>query len=140
MTCVRCGHIQEVHSNNGIRNDNTIGLCVLCGCGYFYREKDFNAPLGFAIMSAAVAGFLWFQSTDIVIALGILIGAAALDFLAYFSFPNRTICYRCLAMYRGCIDNPEHGRYELGLAGRFTEDYERERHRARESGGPTAGI
>ena len=42
----------------------------------------------------------------------------------YVVRPMRTICYKCLATYRGASPNPEHKAYELGVAGRFADDYE----------------
>ena len=59
--------------------------------------------------------------------MGILIGAAVLDAIAYALAGDRTICYQCLAEYTGGVRNPEHGAYDLGTAGRFTDDYEKER-------------
>ena len=38
--------------------------------------------------------------------------------------PERTICYQCMAVYRGVESNPAHEPYDLGIAGRFADDYD----------------
>ena len=42
---------------------------------------------------------------------------------------ERAVCYKCVAQYRGAVPHPDHERYELGTAGRFTDDYDEERRR-----------
>lgn len=121
----RCGERRAVAAPAG----EALEQCALCGCGYLYVEKDFPSWLGGAIMLAGVVGFLVMTFHDIAVALGILLGVAALDWVVYQVRPFRTICYGCLATYRGAGRNPAHRAYELGLAGRFTDDYEEQRRR-----------
>jgi len=122
VVCRRCGERREMKPTA-----ETLTVCGLCGCGYFYVEKDFNAWLGGAIMIAAVAGFLWAQSWNILVGFAFLGGAALLDFVMYLVCPLRTICYKCLAVYRGAPANPSHKTYDLGIAARHADDYERRR-------------
>lgn len=122
VTCRRCRDRREVKPCGG-----TLTVCALCGCGYFYVEKDFNAWLGGAIMIAAVAGFLWAQSWNILVGFAFLGAAALLDFVMYLVCPLRTICYKCLAVYRGAPPNASHKTYDLGIAARFADDYEERR-------------
>ena len=126
VSCV-CGEKRTVTLSETLKNENKVDVCALCGCGYFYLEKDFPAWLGAGIMLAGVIGFLIMTFHNIAIALGILLGVGVLDFIVYQFIPLRTICYQCLAMYRGNVRNPDHGGYELGTAGRFTDDYEEQR-------------
>jgi hypothetical protein len=87
----------------------------LCGCRDFYREKDFPARLGCVVLIAAVVAFLWTES------LWVLIGAAGLDALLYAVLPDRVICHRCLAEYRGVGSTKEFPRYELTTAARYAD-------------------
>ncbi len=123
LACVRCGDRREIAISDRMR-EGMIDVCALCGCGHFYLEKDFNSWLGGAIIVVAVAGFLWAQSFNILLAFGFLGAAAAFDLAMYVARPMRTICYKCLATYRGACPNPQHKEYELGVAGRFADDYE----------------
>jgi hypothetical protein len=131
LACRRCGAGRSVAPSESVRTANRLDLCPVCGSGYFYREKDFNAWAGGAIIVAAIAGFLFMADRDIAIALGILLGAAALDFVVYLLVPFRYVCYRCLASMRGAVQDPAIGPYDLGTAGRFADDYEKERDRTR---------
>jgi hypothetical protein len=121
--------VQEVRSAEELIRTKRVDQCLLCGCGYLYLEKDFNGWVGLGVILAAVGGFLWLVETSMFLAMGILLGAAAIDFGVYRLVPHRTICYQCCAAYRGTRDNPAHGGYELGIAGRFTDDYENEHRR-----------
>lgn len=129
LRCRRCGGEREVRPSATLLERKVVDVCALCGCGYLYVEKDFPAWMGLGVMIAGVAGFLLLAERNIALALGVLMGVAALDGLLYRFVPFRTVCYRCLATYRGAVRNPEHRTYELGTAGRFTDDYEAVRKR-----------
>jgi len=131
VTCRRCGNERAIDPSEAVRTENRLDLCPACGSGYFYREKDFNAWAGGAVIVAAIAGFLFMADRNIAIALGILLAAAALDLLVYALVPFRYVCYRCLASIHGAARNPGIGPYDLGTAGRFADDYDRERGRPR---------
>jgi hypothetical protein len=123
VACRRCGRERPLRVSDSVRG-GVVDVCALCGCGHFYVEKDFNAWLGGAIMLAAVGGFVWAQSWSILAAFGFLAAAALLDLAMYVVCPLRTICYKCLAVYRGARPNPSHRAYDLGIAGRFADDFE----------------
>jgi hypothetical protein len=114
-----------------VRTANRLDVCPVCGSGYFYREKDFNSWAGGAVILAAVIGFLVMADRNILVALGILLAAAALDFVVYLVVPFRYVCYRCLASMHRAVQDPAIGAYDLGTAGRFADDYEKEKDRAR---------
>lgn len=126
LACPRCGERREVKVSEAMR-DGMVDVCALCGCGHLYVEKDFNSWLGGAIMLAAVGGFMWAQSFSILLAFAFLAGAALVDLTVYTVAPLRTICYRCLAVYRGARPNPDHKPYDLGVAARFADDFEERR-------------
>lgn len=119
-TCLRCGRRQPLTGEGRLTDAGAVKICLACGCGHLYVEKDFNATLGCLIILAAAALFLIFSTYQA--ALLFLLGAALMDFVVYLLVRKRTICYRCLAEYRGFPLHPEHGPYELGIASRFSDD------------------
>lgn len=131
LACGRCGREKPVSPTDAVRLENRLDQCPVCGSAYFYREKDFNSWAGGAVILAAVAGFLLMAERNIAIALGILLAAAGLDLVVYLVVPFRYNCYKCLASIRGAARNPSIGPYDLGTAGRFTDDYE-DRNQARD--------
>lgn len=124
VACRRCGDARPLKISRSLREQGVVDVCAVCGCGHFYVEKDFNAWIGGAVIVASIAGFVWAQSFNILLGLAFLGGSALLDLVLFWVRPMRTICYRCLATYRGTRPNPEHRTYDLGLAGRFADDYQ----------------
>ena len=131
LECGKCGDVRPIAPSDSVRASNRLDLCPVCGSGYFYREKDFNAWAGGAVILAAAIGFLVMADRSILVALGILMAAAALDFIVYLVVPFRYVCYRCLASIHRAVQDPAIGAYDLGTAGRFADDYEKEKDRAR---------
>lgn len=128
VVCVRCGERRGVKMTESIGARNVVDQCVLCGCGHLYIEKDFNGYVGLGVIIAAIAGSAVAWARDSVyISVGILAGAALVDLAAWLLSRERTVCYKCVATYRGAALNPAHGRYELGTAGRFADDYDEQR-------------
>ena len=126
--CRHCSDKRSVTPSASITENKIVDVCALCGGGHFYIEKQFPGWLGGSIVVAAIVSFLILTTVNIAVALGVLLGAAALDWVVYQVVPLRTICYQCLAAYCGAARNPEHTTYELGTAGRFADDYEKQRH------------
>jgi len=127
VVCLKCGARREVRMTAEVSARNRVDQCVLCGCGHFYIEKDVNGYIGFAVIVAAIvgSGILW--ARNVYLAVGVL-GVAALVDLTFWIFSHeRTVCYKCVATYRGAAANPAHERYDLGMAGRFADDYDEQR-------------
>jgi hypothetical protein len=122
-----CGVRRAVTMTESLTAKRIVDRCVFCASGYFYVEKNFNRWVGLGVLTAAILGFLWTITFNWFVAIGILLGAALLDMIAYAFAGDRTICYQCLAEYTGVVRNPDHGPYDLGTAGRFTDDYEHQR-------------
>jgi hypothetical protein len=129
IACRGCGERREVRLTESVSGKNVVDRCVLCGCGHLYVEKDFNGTIGFAVVAAAVAGSAVAWARDVFLAVGILAAAALADLAVWLLSRDRAVCYRCVATYRGAADNPAHGAYELGVAGRFADDYDEQRER-----------
>ena len=126
LACRKCGRERSISPTDTVRVENRLDRCPVCRSGYFYREKDFNAWMGGAVIILAIIGFLVMADRNISIALGILVAAAALDFIVYLVVPFRYVCYRCLASMHGAVQDRAIGPYDLGTAGRFADDYEQQ--------------
>ena len=127
VACVKCGRRREVAMTESIAARNVVDRCVLCGCGHLYIEKDFNGYAGMGIILAAIVGSGIFWTRNVYVAVGILGVAALVDLAVWIVSRERTVCYRCVATYRGAAPNAAHERYELGTAGRFADDYDEQR-------------
>lgn len=127
VACSKCGGRRPVTMTESISARNVVDRCVLCGCGHLYIEKDFNGYVGFGVILAAIAGSAFFWARNVYVAVGILGAAALVDLAFWIVSRERTVCYRCVATYRGAAPNPAHERYELGTAGRFADDYDEQR-------------
>jgi hypothetical protein len=125
--CPRCRGRREVTLTESIRTRNVVDRCALCGCGHLYIEKDFNGYVGFAIILAAIVGSAIAWARNVYVSVGILGAAALVDLVVWTFSRERAVCYRCVARYRGAERNPVHERYELGVAGRFSSDYDEQR-------------
>ena len=127
VVCPRCGDRREVRMTESLRSGNVVDRCVLCGCGHLYIEKDFNGYLGFGVIIAAVVGSAIAWASSVTLSIGVLAAAALIDLGVWCLSRERTVCYRCVATYRKTSPNPSHGRYELGTAGRFADDFDEQR-------------
>ena len=125
--CGKCGAKRTVSMTESVASGNVVDRCVLCGCGHLYLEKDFNGYVGFAVVVTAIVASALFWAKNVYIAVSILGAAALVDLAFWVGSRERTVCYRCVATYRGASPNPAHGRYELGTAGRFADDYDEQR-------------
>ena len=127
LGCGNCGARRKVLMTDSVRVANLVDRCVLCGCGHLYIEKDFNGYVGFAIILAAIvaSGIAW--ARNVYVSVGILGAAALVDLVFWKLSRERAVCYKCVARYRGAAPNPAHERYELGMAGRFADDYDEQR-------------
>lgn len=117
--CPRCGDKTAVTARGRTTETGAVKICFACGCGHLYREKDFNAVAGFAVLLAAVILYLVFSGQPWAVA--ILVAAGLLDAAAYLMVGRRSICYKCMAEYRGFPSNPAHEPFDLGVGSRFSD-------------------
>ena len=129
VVCGGCADRRAVSLTESVRDQDVVDRCVLCGCGHLYIEKDFNRVAGFAIVVIAViaSGIAW--AFNVYVSVSILAVAALLDLGVWLVSRERAVCYKCEACYCRAKSNPAHGRYELGVAGRFADDYDEQRRR-----------
>ena len=119
--CSGCGKAMTLDLPAGEIARTPLEKCPACGCGGLYLESDFPRLLGWGILLATLALFLyavvhWPRWSTFV-----LLGVAGLDYLVYRSLPLRTVCYRCCAEYRGFPANPAHRGFDLETAQKFPE-------------------
>ena len=134
LTCPACGDARAVASP--AFEGGRLASCALCSTNDLYSQKDFPQGLGLAIVFVgfAISTVFWYYERPLW-TYAILLTSALLDMVLFYRVPNVTICYRCLAQYRGEGSNPE-GRYkyfDLAVAERYRQERMRvEEHRGRD--------
>jgi hypothetical protein len=97
--------------------------CPRCSYAYLFIRKDFNKPLGCAIL---IIGALLSPKT-----MGMSLAVCALiDAILYKRLRSVTICYICAAEFRDAPINPSHKEFDLAL----DEGYERIREEWKKKG------
>ncbi len=140
VACTACGNEKSVSSD--AFEGEQLRACGLCSTEDLYIQKDFPQGLGLAIVIAGfvVSSVFWYYEKPLY-TYAILLASALLDMLLFYKMPNVTICYRCLAQYRGPGANPG-GRFhpfDLAVGERYRQERIRvEELRTRSSGGPAA--
>jgi predicted RNA-binding Zn-ribbon protein involved in translation (DUF1610 family) len=134
LICPACGDTRPVAAT-AIDAGNLVG-CAVCGTEDLYFQKDFPQGLGLAIVFVgfAISSVFWYYDRPLW-TYAILLSSALLDMVLYYRVPNVSICYRCLAQYRGDGANPG-GRFkffDLAIGERYRQERLRvEEHRERE--------
>jgi predicted nucleic acid-binding Zn-ribbon protein len=130
LHCAACGDVRAV-PDRALRDG--LAACPCCGCDDFYRQKDFPQALGLVIVVVgfAISTVFWYYERPLW-TYAILLASALLDMVLYYKVPNVTICYRCLAQYRGPGANPggAFAPFDLGVGERYRQERLRvEEHR-----------
>lgn len=108
VECQHCCHDSQIEVGEEVRSiqcssckttwqinrDSIFKKCPICGCPYFYGQKDFNKVLGLAIMFVGVclAPFTYCLSLPVL---------SFFDWLLYRRVPNMVVCYDCRSEFRG---------------------------------------
>ena len=129
LVCAAC-HAERPIAPAAFDGGN-LAACACCGTTDLYRQKDFPQALGLAIVIVgfAVSTVFWYYERPLW-TYAILLGSALLDLVLYYKVPDVTICYRCLAQYRGLGANPGGVFRHFDLA--VGERYRQERLRVEE--------
>jgi len=133
LTCPRCGEARPVAAS--AFDGDGLHACACCDAEDLYTQKDFPQGLGLAIV---VVGFVistvfWYYERPLW-TYAILLGSALLDMVLYDRVPSVTICYRCLAQYRGAGSSPaaKFRFFDLAVGERYRQERIRvEEHRSR---------
>lgn len=121
VKCKKCDWQSGVSVTESIKTKNVVDKCILCGCLSLYTDKDFNRLLGCFIMVGAIVAYIWLVNIIEQWALFVLLGAALVDLVFYMFVGTKTVCYRCLAEYRGFAPNSEHKPFDNNTAARYAE-------------------
>jgi len=134
LACPVCADQRAVATSAFV--DGKLAACAACATEDLYWQKDFPQGLGLAIVIVgfAISTVFWYYERPLW-TYAILLASALLDMVLYYRVPNVTICYRCLAQYRGAGSNPD-GRYkffDLAIGERYRQERMRvEEHRQRD--------
>jgi hypothetical protein len=96
--------------------------CPKCDCRDLFVRKDFPQVLGLSVVISAAVVFLVLAAWRQTFWLGasVLVISVIVDVILYAFVPKMTVCYRCRAEFRGCI-NPKHGSFELAVAEKYRQ-------------------
>jgi hypothetical protein len=125
IKCGRCGREIALQFSVGLRVDETVDCCPVCGGGDFYIRKDFDPKVGLTVVIVGgliSAGFYWFGED--LIAYGILAAAALIDLVVYGRLKDITVCYRCHSEFRGSYRRTASA-FDLHTADVLEQEYER---------------
>jgi hypothetical protein len=117
--CAHCGFEIAATAPGGAE----LSCCRVCGNHELYVQKDFPHWLGMGILvaacvfSAVTYYFYWIWATWII-----LVGSAIVDGALYIIMGNVTVCYRCLAQYRGFPPNPAHQAFDLAVGEKYRQE------------------
>jgi hypothetical protein len=111
--CGACAATPALPVPPALRDTRVIEECPACQGRSFYVQRDFNQKvgLGIVVVGGILAPFTPFYSSLIV--------AALVDAALYLVLPEITICYRCLAHFRGFLRNPKHEAFDLHIAEQY---------------------
>lgn len=130
LACRNCQWSRTV--SVGDLAEGTPTRCLVCGNEDLWRQKDFPQALGLTFVGIGIIGSLtaWAYHRP-VIALGVLLAVAAIDFVLFAVMPDVLVCYRCQARHSGG-DISAHPTFDHETAERYRQEQIR---REQSSGG-----
>jgi hypothetical protein len=97
--------------------------CLVCGCEDLWRQKDFPAHWGVAIVAAGILlstlATAWMRP---LLAIGILMAFALVDMLLFLLMRDALVCYRCHARFRRVRVTDEHPKFQLEMNERYRQE------------------
>ncbi|GIX04469.1 MAG: hypothetical protein KatS3mg114_0338 [Planctomycetaceae bacterium] len=121
LACRHCGWLKQLPE--GQITLETPRICLVCGCEDLWRQKDFPASVGVALVGLGIV-----LSTLAVAwryplwGMGILMLFALADMLLFLIMPDRLVCYRCHAAYRWVGASEQHPRFDLEVHERYRQE------------------
>lgn len=100
--------------------------CLICGCADLWKQKDFPPQLGLTMVGLGIvlSTIAWTMYLPIV-AIGVLMGFAAIDLLLFWLMPDVLVCYRCQARHRRANPDSAHPKFDLETAERYRQEAKR---------------
>ena len=121
--CRHCGARRPLEAR--CCSGGELQFCPICSTADLYIQKDFPPALGLGIVLVgfAISTVFWYYEMPVYTYL-VLIISIALDFLMYYQVKTVTICYRCLAQFRGegSTASGRHQPFDLGLGERYRQE------------------
>lgn len=116
-----CGYEQTAHA--GSIDAGVIRFCPHCKTEEMYVQKDFPERVGVAIV---VVGFIaatvaWAYYSPLA-TFAILFASFGIDALLFYTRKEVTVCYRCLAQFRGMAENKDHRAFDLGIGEKYRQE------------------
>lgn len=121
LACVSQDWSREVTAAD-IKDDNP-KRCLCCGNPDLWRQKDFPQALGLLmVLAGGILSTIAWAYMEPAIALGILLGFAAIDMVLYAVMKDVLVCYRCSARHRKANIDDDHPRFNLELNERYRQE------------------
>lgn len=118
--------------------DEQLRRCPFCGTLDMYIQKDFPERIGVVLVTvgALLSTYFWWQRSWLG-AIGTLVLFFLADLVLFRTRGDVTVCYRCLAQFRGVRPNPAHQPFDLAVGERYRQERLRkdELHRGRTPSG-----
>lgn len=112
-------------------------VCVVCGCGDLWRQKDFPQKLGLAmVVLGGVLSTIAFALYMPLTALGVLLAFALVDLLLFTFMKDVLVCYACHARYKDAELKDDRPRFNLETAERYRQEAARLEQTRRAAGSP----
>lgn len=121
VMCTECGWIRPVSA--GELNGGVPAVCLVCGCGDLWRQKDFNQRLGVFIVAVGIV-----LSTIAIaymmpgVAMIVLMVFGLADWVLFATLPDRLVCYRCHAQYHRVPKQAEIAAFDLEVNERYRQE------------------
>jgi len=120
LSCSHCGWTRAWPAGESV---NPPAHCLVCGCEDLWRQKDFPAQLGVAIVGAGILfstlATAWMRP---VLAIGILMAFALVDMLLFVFMRDALVCYRCHARFRQAAIDARHPKFQLEVNERYRQE------------------
>lgn len=113
--------------------------CLVCPSTDLFVRKDFpqRIGVGIVVVGFAISCFTW-ANYWLITTFVVLFATAFLDLLLYVTVGDALSCYRCAAIYRGCLGHEQHGAFNLETHERYRQQAARLAERGAMNQTPTA--
>ena len=120
LVCRDCGWSREWAADESV---NPPAHCLACGCDDLWRQKDFPARLGVAVVGSGILfstlATAWMRP---LLAIGILMAFALTDMLLFMLMRDALVCYRCHARFRQVAIDARHPKFKLETNERYRQE------------------
>lgn len=103
--------------------DDKPQCCLACGNTDLWRQKDFPQALGLLlVVIGGTLSTIAYAYMRPILAIGILMGFAAIDLFLFVAMKDVLVCYRCHARHRRFEMDDDHPRFNLELNERYRQE------------------